>query len=105
MPACTRTSLSAMVENGSLRTRRTRPATNELMCKVPRAVDAKNESDQISAHHQQYVKHSASRAHVTVPPPVPKLQHSKRIIQNGDAKCKHVPVTAGTSFSRRPPVR
>ena len=48
------------------------------MCKVPRAVDAKDEADQISAHHQQDVKHPASRARVTIPPLVPKLFKKKK---------------------------
>ena len=59
--------------HGSLGTRRTREVADELVWKVPRAIDAKNEHDHIGAHLQQNVEHRASGAHVTVPSLVPEL--------------------------------
>jgi hypothetical protein len=43
----------------------TRPAADELVYKVLRAVEAENEPDQIGAHHPQDVEHPAGRANVT----------------------------------------
>jgi hypothetical protein len=45
-----------------------RTAAAELVCKVPRAIDAKNEPDHIGVHHQQDIAHPANHAHVRVPP-------------------------------------
>jgi hypothetical protein len=41
--------------------------------KSPRIVDAEDKSDQISAHRQQDVEHTTSRAGAAVPPLVTKL--------------------------------